>query len=93
MNQYAPTVVLANRESDYRMVEIGRMKPYWSTTRCILNRGDGLTTPTCTCMDIRNCGRYHQGQFYLTLMKPAIAGDGIAILFFRRRNFGEGLFP
>ena len=27
------------------------------------------------------------------LNEAAIAGDGIAILFFRRRAFGEGLFP
>ena len=28
MDQSIPAAVLANRESDYRMVEIGRMKPY-----------------------------------------------------------------
>ena len=27
------------------------------------------------------------------LNEAAIAGDGIAILFFRRRAFGDGLFP
>ena len=54
-----PMAVLADRGSDYRMVEMGRMKPY-----CLQlddsDRSDGFTTPTCTCMDVRNCGKYHQ---------------------------------
>ena len=28
MDQSTPMAVLANRDSDYRMVEMGRMKPY-----------------------------------------------------------------
>ena len=62
MDQSTPTAVLANRESDYRMVEIGRMKPYCLQLDASLIEVMGLTTPTCTCMDIRNCGRYQDNS-------------------------------
>ena len=60
MDQSTPVAVLAKRESDYRMVEIGRMKPYCLQLDASLIEVMGLTTPTWTHMDIRNSGRYHQ---------------------------------
>ena len=61
--------VLAERESDYRMVEIGRMKPYCLQLDTSLIEVMDSPPPTCTCMDVRKSGRYHQDDTYLTLMK------------------------
>ena len=56
-----PMAVLADRGSDYRMVEMGRMKPYClQLDASLIEVMDSPLLPTCTCMDVRNCGRYHQ---------------------------------
>ena len=92
MDQSTPAAVLADRGSDYRMVEMGRMKPYClQLDASLIEVMDSPPTPAHTWMsgivaDIIK-------TILPDLNEAAIAGDGIAILFFRRRAFGEGLFP
>ena len=91
-DQSTPMAVLADRESDYRMVEMGRMKPYCPQ----------LDASLIEVMDSPPPPAYAWTSGIVTsiirtvlpdLNEAAIAGDGIAILFFGRRAFGEGLFP
>ena len=92
MDHSTPTAVLANRGSDYRMVEMGRMKPYClQLDASLIEVMDSPPPPAHAWMSgimadiIRT--------ILPDLNKAAITGDRIAILFFRRRAFGEGLFP
>ena len=93
-DQFSPVAAVADWESGHvnRMVEIGRKKPYClQLDASLIEVMDSLPPPahswisgivvdiTCTILPDLN--------------KAAIAGNGIAILFFRRRAFGEGLLP
>ena len=60
MDHSTPTAVLANRGSDYRMIEMGRMKPYCLQLDASLIEVMDSPPPPAHAMDIRNCGRYHQ---------------------------------
>ena len=87
-----PMAVLANRESDYRMVGIGRMKPYClQLDASFIEVMDSPPPPAHAWMSgiVADIIR----TILPDLNEAAIAGDGIAILFFRKRAFGEGLFP
>ena len=84
MDHTTPAAVLANRGPDYRMVEMGKMKPY-----CLQLDASLIETHAWTSGIVADIIR----TILPDLNKAAIAGDGIAILFFRRRAFGEGLFP
>ena len=85
--------VLANREPDYRMVEIGRMKPYClQLDASLIEVMDSPPPPAHAWMSgivvdiIRT--------ILPDLNEAAIAGDGIAILSFGRRAFwGRSLSP
>ena len=84
--------VLANRGSDYRMVEMGRMKPYClQLDASLIEVMDSPPPPAhaWTSGIVANIIR----TILPDLNEAAIEGDGIAILFFGRRAFGEGLFP
>ena len=92
MDQSTPVAVLAKRESDYRMVEVGRMKPYClQLDASLIEVMDSPPPPAhaWTSGIVADIIR----TILPDLNEAAIAGDGIAILFFRRRAFGEGLFP
>ena len=92
MDQSTPTTVLADRESDYRMVEIGRMKPYClQLDASLIEVMDSPPPPAhaWTSGIVADIIR----TILPDLNEAAIAGDGIAIPFFGRRAFGEGLFP
>ena len=92
MDQSTPVAVLANKDSDYRMVEIGRMKPYClQLDASLIEVMDSPPPPahTWTSGIVADIIR----TILLDLNEAAVAGDGIAILFFRRRAFGEGLLP
>ena len=91
-DQSTPMAVLAERESDHRMVEIGRMKPYClQLDASLIEVMDSPPPPAHTWMSgiVADIIR----TILPDLNEAAITGDGIAILFFRRRAFGEGLFP
>ena len=91
MDQSTPPAVLANREPDYRMVEIGRMKPYClQLDASLIEVMDSPPPPAHTWMSriVADIIR----TILPDLNEATIAGDGIAILFFGRRAFG-GLFP
>ena len=86
-----PMAVLANRGSDYRMVEMGRMKPYClQLDASLIEVMDSPPPPAHAWMSgiVADIIR----TILPDLNKAAIAGDGIAILF-GRRAFEEGLFP
>ena len=92
MDHSTPTAILANRGSDYRMVEMGRMKPY-----CLQ-----LDASLIEVMDSPPPPAHRWTSGFVAdiirtilpdLNEATIVGDGIAILFFGRRAFGEGLFP
>ena len=88
----APVAVLAGGGSDYRMVEMGRMKPYClQLDVSLIEVMDSPPPPAHAWMSgiVADIIR----TILPDLNKAGIAGDGIAILFFRRRAFGEGLFP
>ena len=92
MDQSTPVAVLANRESDYRMIEIGRMKPYClQLDASLVEVMDSPPPPShaWTSGIVADIIR----KILPNLNEAVIAGDGIAILFFGRRAFGEGLFP
>ena len=92
MEQSTPAAVLANREPDYKMVERGKMKPYsLQLGGSLIEVMDSPAPPahTWTSRIVTDIIR----TILPDLNKAAITGDGIAILFFRRRAFGEGLFP
>ena len=87
-----PTAVLADRGSDYRMVEMGRMKPYClQLDASLIEVMDSPPPPAHAWMSgiVADIIR----TILPDLNEAAIAGDGIAILLFGRRAFGEGLFP
>ena len=87
-----PTAVLADRGSDYRMVEMGRMKPYClQLNASLIEVMDSPPPPAHAWMSgiVADIIR----TILPDLNKAAISGDGIAILLFGRRAFGEGLFP
>ena len=87
-----PVAVLANRGSDYRMVEMGRMKPYCLQMDVSLIEVMDSPPPPAhawTSGIVADIIR----TILPDLNEAAIVGDGIAILFFGRRAFGEGLFP
>ena len=91
-DQSTPMAVLAKRESGYRMVEIGRMKPYClQLDASLIEVMDSPPPPAHAWMSgiVADIIR----TILPDLNEAAIAGDGIAILFFGRRAFGEGLFP
>ena len=84
----------ADRESNYvnKMGELGRMKPY-----CLQ-----LDTSLVEVMDSPPPAAHAWTSGVVAdiictilpnLNEAAVAGDGIAILFFGRRVFGEGLLP
>ena len=86
-----PVAVLANRGSDYGMVEMGRMKPYCLQLDASLIEVMDLPPPPAhawTSGIVVDVIR----TILPDLNEATIAGDGIAILFFGRA-FGEGLFP
>ena len=92
MDHSTPTAVLANRGSDYRMVEMGRMKPYClQLDASLIEVMDSPPPPAHAWMSgiVADIIR----TILPDLNEAAIAGCGIAILFFGRRAFGEGLFP
>ena len=92
MDHTTPMAVLANRGPDYRMVEMGRMKPYClQLDASLIEVMDSPPPPahTWTPGIVADIIR----TILPDLNEAAIAGDGIAILFFRRKAFGEGLFP
>ena len=92
MDQSTPTAVLADRGSDYRKVEMGRMKPYClQLDASLVEVMDSPPPPAHTWMSgiVVDIIR----KILPDLNEAAIAGDGIAILFFGRRALGEGLFP
>ena len=92
MDYSTPTAVLANRGPDFRMVEMGRMKPYCLQLDASLIQVMDSPPPTAhawTSGIVADIIR----TILPDLNKAAIAGDGIAILFFGRRAFGEGFFP
>ena len=93
IDQSIPTAVLADRESDYRMVDTtGRMKPYClQLDASLIEVMDSPPPPAHAWMSgiVADIIR----TILPDLNEAAIAGDGIAILFFGRRAFGEGLFP
>ena len=92
MDQSTPMAVLADRGSDYRMVEMGRMKPYClQLDASLIEVMDSAPPPAHAWMSeiVTDIIR----TILPNLNEAAIAGDGIAILFFRRRSFGERLFP
>ena len=85
---------MADQESSYvnRMVELGRMKPYYLQ----------LDASLVEVMDSPPPPAYVWTSGIVTdiictilpnLNEAAVACNGIAILFFRRRVFGEGLLP
>ena len=91
MDKSTPMAVLADRESDYRMVEIGRMKPYCLQLDASLIEVMDLPPPPAhawTSGIVADIIR----TILPDLNEAAITGDGTAILFFRRA-FGEGLLP
>ena len=81
MDHSTPTVVLADRGPDYRMVEMGRMKPYClQLDASLIEVMDSPPPPAHTwtsgiVVDIIR-------TILPDLNEAAIAGDGIAILFF-----------
>ena len=86
-----PVAVLANRGSDYRMVEMDRMKPYCLQMDASLTEvmdSPALPAHAWTSGIVADI----ISTILPDLNEAAIAGDGIAILF-RRRAFGDGLFP
>ena len=91
-DQSTPVAVLADRESDYRMVEIGKMKPYClQLDTSLIEVMDSPPPPAHAWMSgiVADIIR----TILPDLNEAAISGDGIAIIFFGRRAFGEGLFP
>ena len=93
-DQFSPVAAVADQESGYlnRMVEIGRMKPYClQLDASLIEVVDSPPPPAYAWMSgivvdiIRT--------ILPDLNEAAIAGIGIAILFFGRRAFGEGLLP
>ena len=92
MDQSTPTAVLANKGSDYRMVDMGRMKPYClQLDASLIEVMDSPPIPAHAWTSGIVAGIIR--TILPDLNEAAIAGDGIAFLFFRRRAFGEGLFP
>ena len=92
MDQFPPMAVVADWGSDYRMVELGRMKPYClQLDASLVEVMDSppppahAWTPGIVADIIRT--------ILPDLNEAAIAGDGIAILFFGRKAFREGLLP
>ena len=94
MEQLSYASVMTEWESNYmnRMVELGRMKPY-----CLQ-----LDASLVEVMDPPPPPAHAWTSGIVTdiihsklpdLSKAAVAGDGVAILFFGSRVFGEGLFP
>ena len=74
------------------MIEIGRMKPYClQLDASLIEVMDSPPPPSHAWMPgiVADIIR----TILPVLNEAAIAGDGIAILSFRRRAFGEGLFP
>ena len=61
-DQSTPMAVLADRESDYRMVDTtGRMKPYClQLDASLIEVMDSPPPPEHMHGHVRNCGRYHQ---------------------------------
>ena len=91
-DQSTPTAVLAKRESDYRMVEIGRMKPYClQLDASLIEVMDSPPPPTHAWMSgiVADIIR----TILPDLNEAAIAGDRIAILFFGRRALEKVSFP
>ena len=91
MDHTTPMAVLANRGPDYRMVEMGKMKPYClQLDASLIEVMDSPPPPThaWTSGIVADIIR----TILPDLNKAATTGDGIAILFFRRA-FGGGLFP
>ena len=91
-DQFPTAAGVANWGSDYRMVELGRMKPYClQLDASLVEVMDSPPPPThaWTSGIVTDIIR----TTLLDLSEAAIAGDGIAILFFGRRTFKEGLLP
>ena len=91
MDHSTPAAVLANRGSDYRMVEMGRMKPYClQLDASLIEVMDSPPPPAHAWMSgiVADIIR----TILPDLNEAAFAGDGMAILF-RRRALREGLFP
>ena len=86
MDHSTPMAVLANRGSDYRMVEMGRMKPYCLQLDVSLIEVMDSPPPPAhawTSGIVADIIR----PILPDLNEAAIAGDGIAILFFGRKGF------
>ena len=92
MDHSTPMAVLTNKGSHYRMVEMGRMKPYClQLDASLIELMDSPPPPAHAWMSgiVTDIIR----TILPDLNEAAIVGERIAILFFGRRAFGEGLFP
>ena len=87
-----PVAVLADRGSDYRMVEMDRMKPYCLQLDASLIEVMDSPPPPAHAWTSGIVADIMK-TILPDLNEAAIVEDGIAILFFGRRAFGEGLFP
>ena len=84
MDQFPPAAVVANWGSDYRMIELGRMKPYClQLDVSLVEVMDSPPPPTHTWTSgiVADIIR----TILPDLNEAAIVGDRIAILFFGRR--------
>ena len=91
-DQFPPTAVVADWGSDYRMVELGRMKSYCLQLDASLVEVMDSPPPPAhawTSVIVADIIR----TILPDLNEAAITGDGIVILFFGRRASGEGLLP
>ena len=94
MDQPSFMSAVADWESSYvnRMVEPGRMKPYClQLDASLVEVMDSPPLPTDAWTSGIVADIIH--TILPDLKEAAVAGDGIAILFFGRRVFGKGLLP